>query len=1069
MRSLRTLSLSLTFLGVVLCPSVRGGDLRNFEDAALHAVQFWDNREGWAVGDEGVIWHTIDGGKHWERQPSGVRASLRSLHFLDPYTGWVVGREELPNGSGSSGVVLFTTDGGLKWQRLMLNMLPGLNRVRFVTPSPHPLPPEGEREGVRGQLGYLVGDGSDAHPSGVFVTTDSGRTWQPLPGARSSSWLAAAFADNGDGALVGAWNRLATVRKDRVYQVNMDALGGRALLDVQLRGDDGLAVGQGGLILRSERTRGSKWNYVSLEVAENVRRAWDFHAVHGVGSHYWIVGRPGSAALHSDNRGQSWQMVRTGQQLPLNGIFFIDEQHGWAVGELGTITATSDGGKTWQVQHRGGKRAAVLFLHARPGGIPLDTVAQLGGQEGYLCAALRVTASDLTTAALDRSTEAARFTTAVRQAGGAAGEMLWAFPVSSHLLRVPRLELLRAWNAMQEDQAADQLLRQLVLTIRMWQPAVVITDNAEEKSNSFGCDALLAEAVNAAFEKAGDAKVFSEQLSDLGLEAWQSDKVYSVCDSQPSQVRLSLTGIADRLQAPPREFAAGAAALLAGEAVTLPDHRDFRLLAAHVKNAARHRELMEGVDLPAGGLARRTLADAEEMPEELVKAIRQRVTLTALSETPADTLNDPNRLLSQIGPMLADMPVDMAASTAFSVANRYVRMGQWSLAREVFQMLIDRYPVHPLAMESCRWLIRHNSSTEARHRHELGQFLVVESEKHGVPIKQGATLGKAGEPDAGKPGIKLAAWKPGMTQVPEEPETTTTQRDKQMFLFAKKDQIFQWYQNSLALEPRLGGFGPLLSGDPSMQFCLQAARRNLGDFQTAQKWYTNFVSRQPDGPWRSAALAELWLTNRTGAPPKPALTCRFTDSRPLLDGNLADDCWQSKANKLQNAAGDTVKECPTEVHFAYDHDFLYISLKCTHPTDRYAPPVKPRTRDADLRGHDRVSILLDLDRDYCTCYQLRIDQRGCVCEDCWGDKTWDPRWFVSVHSEPSCWVVEAAIPLVALTSDGITSGRSWACNVVRVLPGRGVQAWSLPAEVPEEALRPEGMGLLIFTQNQKTD
>jgi photosystem II stability/assembly factor-like uncharacterized protein len=1062
MRFLRTLSLSLIVLAAGLCPSLRGAaDLRNFEDAALHAVQFWDNREGWAVGDEGVIWHTIDGGKHWERQPSGVRASLRSLHFLDPYTGWVVGREELPGGGGSTGVVLFTKDGGLKWQRLMLNMMPGLNRVRFVD----------EKAGYK--VGYLVGDGSDAHPSGVFVTTDSGRTWQPVPGARSSSWLAAAFADNGEGALVGAWNRLATVRKDRVFQVNMDTLGGRSLRDVQLRGDDGLAVGQGGLILRSERTRGSTWKYVNLDVAENVRRAWDFHAVHGIGNHYWVVGRPGSVVLHSDNRGQSWQVRRTGQQLPLNGIFFIDEQHGWAVGELGAIVSTSDGGKTWQVQHRGGQRAAVLFLHARPGGIPLDTVAQLGGQEGYLCAALRVTASDLTTAALDRSSEAARFTAAVRQAGGAAGEMLWAFPVSSHLLRVPRLELLRTWNAMQEDQAADQLLRQLVLTIRMWQPALIITDNDEEKANGFGCDALLAEAVRAAFEKAADAKTFPEQLRGLGLSPWQADKVYSMCDSGPhplqGRVSLDLTTIASRLQARLRDFATAPSALLAGGAVTLPDHRDFRLLAAHVKGAASHRELMQGIDLPAGGLARRSLTDNGEMPEELVKAIRQCTILKTLSETPAGPLNDPNRLLSRIDPMLADMPDDMAASTAFAVANRFVRMGQWGLAREVFLLVIERYPVHPLAVDSYRWLIRHNSSSEARHRHELGQFLVVESEQHGVPIKKGSTLGKPGDPDANIPGIKMPAWKPGMNKQPDIPELLTTDRDKQTFLFATKEQVRQWYQSSLVLEPRLAGFGPLLTGEPSLQFCLQAARRNLGDFQTPQKWYSHFLSRQPDGPWRSAALAELWLTNRSGAPPKPVLNCRFSDSRPLLDGSLTEGCWQTKPSKLQNAArpdSDTVKECPTEVRFAYDHNFLYISLKCTHPSSFYAPPVKPRTRDADLRGHDRVSILLDLDRDYCTCYHLQIDQRGCVCEDCWGDKTWDPRWFVAVHSEPTCWTAEAAIPLVALTSDGITAGRTWACNVVRVLPGRGVQAWSLPAEVPEESLRPEGMGLLIFTQNQ---
>ncbi|HEY7315593.1 MAG TPA: YCF48-related protein, partial [Gemmataceae bacterium] len=880
MRSLRTLSITLTILPAILASSLRGAELRNFEDAALHAVQFWDNREGWAIGDEGVIWHTIDGGKHWERQPSGVRASLRGLHFLDPFTGWVVGREELPNGAGTAGVVLYTKDGGIKWQRVMLNMLPGLNRVRFV----------GEQSGYK--IGYLVGDGNDTHPSGVFLTTDSGRSWQPVPGARSASWLAAAFDANGEGALAGAWNRLATVRKDRVFQVNMDTLGGRSLRDLQLRGDDAIAVGQGGLVLRSTRTRGSTWDYVTnLKLPENVRRAWDFHAVHGVGSHYWIVGRPGSVALHSEDRGQKWEVVRIGQPLPLNGIYFTDEKHGWAVGEFGTIAATSDGGKSWQVQHRGGQRAAVLLLHARAGGIPLDTVAHLGGQEGYLCAALRVTGSDQATAALSRSMEGARFAAAMRQAGGAAGEMLWAFPMSSHQLRVSRQDLIRAWDALHEDQAAEQLLRQLVLTIRMWRPAVILTDGAEEKANGFACDSLMAEAVKAAFERAGDPKTFPEQLTGLGLEAWKAAKVYSVGQGSPAQVKVDLTAIAARLQSTLREFAAGPAGLLAGSAVSLPEQREFCLLDAHVKDAASHRDLMQGVDLAPGGLARRMLDDPGEMPDDLLKAIRCGSNLKAMSEAPAGPLTDPNRLLAQIGPMLTEMPDDMAGKAAFAVASQYARMGQWALARETFLLLVDRYPTHPLAMESYRWLIRHNASSEARHRHELGQFIVVEDVQHGMPVKEGQTLGKPGEKGANKPGIKLPAWKPGSNQIPDLPEIKA-KGEGQVYLFAKKDQVRQWYQSSLDLEPRLAAFGSLLTSDPSVQFCLQAARRNLGDVQKPHKWYTHFVSRQPDGPWRSAALAELWLANRTGPAPKPVWPCRFTETRPRLDGKLDDSCWQ---------------------------------------------------------------------------------------------------------------------------------------------------------------------------------
>ena len=124
--------------------------------------------------------------------------------------------------------------------------------------------------------------------------------------------------------------------------------------------------------------------------------------------------------------------------------------------------------------------------------------------------------------------------------------------------------------------------------------------------------------------------------------------------------------------------------------------------------------------------------------------------------------------------------------------------------------------------------------------------------------------------------------------------------------------------------------------------------------------------------------------------------------------------------------------------------------------------MKGRKRDANLDKYDRVSLLLDLDRDYATCFHFEVDQRGCVREDCWGDASWDPRWFVAVHSEPTAWQIEAAIPLSALTGDTITSGRTWACNVIRVVPGQGVQGWSLPAGVPGKDARPEGMGLLTF-------
>jgi photosystem II stability/assembly factor-like uncharacterized protein/tetratricopeptide (TPR) repeat protein len=1019
----------LLFAFLTAPEGVQAAAPRAFEDAALRAVQFVDNNEGWAVGDEGAVWHTIDGGQSWERQPTATRASLRSLHFVNPYTGWVVGREELPNGGGSVGVLLHTEDGGLRWRHVLSNAMPGLNVVRFVD----------------GKIGYLAGDGSDQYPSGVFMTADGGHSWQPVTGPRSTSWLAGEF--NADGGVVaGAWNRLGRVGKDRIGLADIDPLGGRSLCGLLLSGRRAFAVGQGGLVLRSEGTAGATWGFVDLGLSHDVESAWDFHAVHGSGKQIWAVGRPGSAVLHSSDGGNHWQIVRTGQPLPLNGVWFQDESHGWAVGELGTILATTNGGKTWQVQHRGGQRAAVLCVHARAAGLAPDTLAHLGAEDAYLVAALRVTRSDPATASPARAAEGERFAEAVRQAGGAASESLWQFPVSSHLAAADRDRLLQAWDRVHDDHAADQLLAQIVLAIRMWQPDVILTDCPEKVASAPAADTLVAEAVREAFRVAADPKAYPEQLSTLGLAPRACAKAYACADGRTAPVSLDLTAVSRVLESTYRDFAAPFAAMLAEGPVSLPAMRGYRLLAGRLPAAETHRDLMEGITLAAGSLARRPTPPVPEENSEADKTLRKQAALQSVAEAPPGLAN-PDRLLGQLGPMLSELPDDRAAPAAFAVATQYVRTGQWELARETFLLMAERYPAHPLTADAYRWLLRHASSSEARRRSELGQFLVLRHDDV-VVSNQGSTLAGA-KPKRGEP----------LTEV-------TPRRQQVSALLVDKDGIRKWYQGSLDLETRLAAFGPLLADDPSVQFCLQAARRNLGDFEGAKRWYERFAAKQPDGPWRNAAAAELWLLNRTGLPPKPVANCRFTETRPFLDGKLDDDCWRvGPPMTLKSAAGDTLKDYPTEVRMAYDREFLYVALRCFHPASRHVEPTPGRRHDEDLRAFDRVSLMLDLDRDYSTAFHFQVDQRGHVAEDCWGDKTWNPNWYVAVHSEPTVWVIEAAIPLSALTGDAVTNGKAWAFNVVRTVPGEGVQAFSLPAEVPEVAMRPEGMGLLMFAQN----
>jgi photosystem II stability/assembly factor-like uncharacterized protein len=1025
---MRSFSLGLLVL-LAACLPAGAGEVRHYDDSALRAVQFLDDKEGWAAGDDGLVLHTIDGGKNWERQSSGVRASLRSIQFVTPWVGWVAGGEELPGG-GSAGVVLYTRDGGVAWRRLLVNSLPGLHLVRFVDEK----------------TGYLAGDGSEQFPSGVFATTDSGKTWAPLPGPRASSWRAGDFNREG-GALAGAWNRLATVRRAQVFTVDMDTLGGRTLCGLQLRGDGGVAVGQGGLVLLSSKGRGASWHYADLHLPAEAQAAWDFHAVGGSGPHVWAVGRPGSAALHSPDGGKSWEVVRTGQAMPLHALFFRDEKRGWMVGELGTVVATSDGGKTWQVQRRGGQQAAILAVHARPAGLPLDALSLLGERDGYLTAGLVVASPEPASADLARVGEACRCVEAQRLVGGAIGEALWQFPVGSHLRRAGRDELLAAWNRLHGDRAAEQLLRQVVLAIRTYRPEVMLTDSPDSDSSA---DSLTAEAVKEAFRQAADPAVFPEHLSVLGLAAHRAKKLYGLCPrGESAQVHHDLTAVSVRLGGTAREHAEAGAALLSGEHP--PAQRHYRLLADFLEGAAMHRELMQGVSLAEGGMARRLLPAREELSPEALKAVRARANLWAIAEAPPSELTSPERLLANIGPTLADMPDDAGARVALGLGNLYARKGQWTLARETFLLLTERYPTHPLAIQAYRWLLAHQSSSEARRRHEMGQFLVVDHITGGVPGTVEKPLDLTPKKGDGKGKRK-----------PAEVPTFATRHDRDVGYFQGKEDARRWYQGCLTLEKKLSAFGPLYAQDPAIQFCVQAARRHVGEVEPALRWYRGFAAEAQAGAWRSCAQAELWLANRSGAPPKPVLVCRPALARPYLDGHLDDPCWSGvRPVPLQNASGETAALYPTAVQMTHDRDFLYVAVRCGHPAGQGAEAAQVKTRDVDLR-HDRVSILLDLDRDYATCFHLQVDQTGCIVEDCWGDRTWNPRWYVAIHREATAWTAEIAIPREALTGDLITAGNAWAANVVRVLPGRGVQAFSLPAEAPESALRGEGLGLLLF-------
>ncbi len=322
------------------------------DDAELTAVTFLDAQRGWAVGDRGAIWQTHDGGRNWRVQTSPADCRWEDIVFVDDKNGWIAGGRVEPGTLKTQGMLLRTRDGGQSWMQLPIPTLPILKRVAFADEL----------------HGWAITNASSMYPTGLLTTDDGGRGWSPRPGRTGQAWLAGAFRGRsnaapatparGDensrqnlrrsrlGIAAGANGRIAVVTPEELLEVPLPISSPRAVRQVRIaeRGDCWL-VGDEGLVLRSP-DGGLQWQPPAGAIPSGVARC-DFTALATSGEHVWIAGAPGTWILVSHDGGASWELHSTGQSLPLHALCFADENHGWAVGALGTISSTRDGGKTW--------------------------------------------------------------------------------------------------------------------------------------------------------------------------------------------------------------------------------------------------------------------------------------------------------------------------------------------------------------------------------------------------------------------------------------------------------------------------------------------------------------------------------------------------------------------------------------------------------------------------------------------------------------------------------------------------------------------------------------------------
>lgn len=227
----------------------------------LTAVHFINARSGWAVGHQGVILHSADGGEHWQLQLddkqvshlvlAAARAQKMSsnvdplryerqlkdaerlvgdgadkpffdVHFQNDHVGWVV---------GAYGLSFHTIDGGVTWQPWMQHLVnpDGLHLYAMAG--------SGQTLYVAGERGLLLRSSDDGQSFHVvrtpyqgsfftltstssnqlilagmsgraYLSEDGGAIWQTLADSGDGSWMASTALSGGRVLLADQFGRL---------------------------------------------------------------------------------------------------------------------------------------------------------------------------------------------------------------------------------------------------------------------------------------------------------------------------------------------------------------------------------------------------------------------------------------------------------------------------------------------------------------------------------------------------------------------------------------------------------------------------------------------------------------------------------------------------------------------------------------------------------------------------------------------------------------------------------------------------------------------------------------------
>lgn len=349
--------------------SVDGGknwkNISKWSYGALYALEFPSDSTGYVIGENRTILKTEDQGENWFSLYSDIISGTRltDLYFFNKEQGFIV---------GSGGIFAETNDGGRSWKDTMLSAYENFNSITFINDT----------------TGFICGSSS-----ALYKTTDKGISWQRITLPVSGTFNKVRFIDQLTGFIVGtngngiclktadggaSWTQVITPISSPFGDIHfLNPQTGfiitNSILGSILRTSDGgnnwsvnygiygsayfssinsdpqrkrMLVTGGSIsnsrLIFSSVDTGATYTALSFNGDRNYS---DLFCLND--STVFLIGND-NLPLKSSDFGESWKPL---QNVPGNSgnttqkIFFLDSLHGFA--STDNIYKTSDGGKTW--------------------------------------------------------------------------------------------------------------------------------------------------------------------------------------------------------------------------------------------------------------------------------------------------------------------------------------------------------------------------------------------------------------------------------------------------------------------------------------------------------------------------------------------------------------------------------------------------------------------------------------------------------------------------------------------------------------------------------------------------